>query len=320
MSIPAHRTAPATNPRRVAHLLDSRLHGRLHLPGDAGYDPGGHGTPDVVVDAATAADVRATVRAARESGLPLTVLATGHGTVAAPEGGILLRTSRMAQVLVDPDRRIARVGPGARWGEVVTAAERSGSRRPPGTPRRSASSATRSAAGCPGCRASTASPPTACCAPSSPRRTGASSSPTGATTPTCSGRSAAGAATSGSSQRWSCGCTRCRASTAGRPSSRSTGPSAPCGSSPSTATSCPTSCRSRSWWAATPSWSAPCTPARTAGPRCSRCWTPRARRSWTGSARCATRRCPRSAARRRSRSRCTTSCPRTRSGRSSTAA
>ena len=123
MSIPAHRTAPATNPRRVAHLLDSRLHGRLHLPGDAGYDPGGHGTPDVVVDAATAADVRATVRAARESGLPLTVLATGHGTVTEPDGGILLRTSRMAQVLVDPDHRIARVGPGARWGEVVAAAE-----------------------------------------------------------------------------------------------------------------------------------------------------------------------------------------------------
>ena len=123
MSIPAHRTAPATNPRRVAHLLDSRLHGRLHLPGDAGYDPGGHGTPDVVVDAATAADVRATVRAAREGGLPLTVLATGHGTVTEPDGGILLRTSRMAQVLVDPDHRIARVGPGARWGEVVAAAE-----------------------------------------------------------------------------------------------------------------------------------------------------------------------------------------------------
>src|SRR5690606_16043916 len=123
MSIPTYRTAPAANPRRVAHLLDSRLHGRLHLPGDAGYDPGGHGTPDVVVDAATAADVRATVRAARESGLPLTVLATGHGTVTEPDGGILLRTSRMAQVLVDPDHRIARVGPGARWGEVVAAAE-----------------------------------------------------------------------------------------------------------------------------------------------------------------------------------------------------
>jgi FAD/FMN-containing dehydrogenase len=69
------------------------------------------------------ADVQAAVRTARRNGLPLTVLSTGHGTVVAPDGGLLLRTSRMAQVLVDPDRRIARVGPGVQWSEVIAAAE-----------------------------------------------------------------------------------------------------------------------------------------------------------------------------------------------------
>ena len=38
------------------------------------------------------------------------------------DGGLLLKTSRMAEVLVDPDRRVARVGPGAVWGDVIAAA------------------------------------------------------------------------------------------------------------------------------------------------------------------------------------------------------
>jgi FAD/FMN-containing dehydrogenase len=125
MSIPTQQQAQAASPRRIAHELETRLTGALHLPGDTGYAsrPGAQGTPDLIVDAETVADVQATVLAARHSGLPLTVLSTGHGTVATPDRGILLRTSRMAQVLVDPDRRIARVGPGVRWSEVIAAAE-----------------------------------------------------------------------------------------------------------------------------------------------------------------------------------------------------
>ncbi|TWF75679.1 FAD/FMN-containing dehydrogenase [Pseudonocardia hierapolitana] len=126
MSIETHRTAQALDLGRVAHELEIRLTGALHLPGDAGYErqrEGFRGAPAVVVDAETVADVRATVLAARRSGLPLTVLSTGHGTVAAPDGGFLLRTSRVAQVLVDPDRRVARLGPGVRWSDVIAAAE-----------------------------------------------------------------------------------------------------------------------------------------------------------------------------------------------------
>ncbi|GAA0896812.1 FAD-binding oxidoreductase [Pseudonocardia zijingensis] len=122
MSIPTEQMAQATGPGRTAQELETRLTGSLFLPGDAGYERQRgslHGAPEAVVDAETVADVQAAVR----TGLPLTVVSTGHGTVASSDGGLLLRTSRMAQVLVDPSRRIARVGPGARWGEVVAAAE-----------------------------------------------------------------------------------------------------------------------------------------------------------------------------------------------------
>jgi FAD/FMN-containing dehydrogenase len=74
------------------------------------------------VDATGPADVRAAILASRERGLPLTVQATGHGTVVPPDEGLLLRTSRMSRVLVDPSRRIARAEAGARWSDVIAAA------------------------------------------------------------------------------------------------------------------------------------------------------------------------------------------------------
>lgn len=54
--------------------------------------------------------------------MPFAVQATGHGTHVACTGGLLLKTTNMASVLVDPDRRIARAGPGVRWKDVITAA------------------------------------------------------------------------------------------------------------------------------------------------------------------------------------------------------
>jgi FAD/FMN-containing dehydrogenase len=126
MTITTLRPSPAQTPGQLAHELETRVQGPVLLPGDDEYErrrEDFRGAPAIVVDAENASDVQATVRAARRSGLPLAVLATGHGTTSTPDGGLLLRTARMAQVLVDPDRRVARVGPGARWGEVVAAAE-----------------------------------------------------------------------------------------------------------------------------------------------------------------------------------------------------
>jgi FAD/FMN-containing dehydrogenase len=77
----------------------------------------------LIVHAATPADVRGAVLTARARGLRVAVRATGHGTLAEPSPGTLvIDTSRMRCVLVDPDRRTARVGPGATWGDVIEAA------------------------------------------------------------------------------------------------------------------------------------------------------------------------------------------------------
>ncbi|GAB3445481.1 FAD-binding oxidoreductase [Actinophytocola sediminis] len=77
----------------------------------------------MIIDATTTAQVRTAVLAAREQRLPLAVYATGHGG-AEPDGerAVVVRTSRLGGVLVDPHRRVAVVGPGARWADVIAAA------------------------------------------------------------------------------------------------------------------------------------------------------------------------------------------------------
>lgn len=134
MSLPAtRRTSPTTADTRGAEhptmsALCGLFTGAIYLPGDAGYDEQRRSLnaidprPAVVLEACRGADVRAAVVAARELDLPFAVQATGHGTHVPADGGILLKTSALAAVLVDPARRIARVGPGARWGDVLTAA------------------------------------------------------------------------------------------------------------------------------------------------------------------------------------------------------
>src|SRR3954464_6486308 len=73
--------------------------------------------------ATSAADVRRAVLAARARGLRGAVRATGHGTLAEPgPDTLVIDTSALRSVLVDPERRTARVGPGGTAGEVVAAA------------------------------------------------------------------------------------------------------------------------------------------------------------------------------------------------------
>jgi FAD/FMN-containing dehydrogenase len=103
---------------------------RIYLPGDAGYDALRKPLradidpyPAMVMQAEGAADIRTAILTARDKGLPLAVQATGHGTHQAADGAVLLKTTEMAHVLVDPDRGIAKVGPGAVWGQVLKAAQ-----------------------------------------------------------------------------------------------------------------------------------------------------------------------------------------------------
>lgn len=71
--------------------------------------------------AAGPADVIAAVRLARDRGLG--VLATGHAVASPCDGGLLINTSRMRGVRVDPEAQTARVEPGALWADVVAEAQ-----------------------------------------------------------------------------------------------------------------------------------------------------------------------------------------------------
>ncbi|WP_182904352.1 FAD-binding oxidoreductase [Microbispora sp. H13382] len=125
----ARQAGPGDGPA-VARDLRRDFAGAVHLPGDAAYDALREAPyssidprPALIAEATSPADVRAAIVAARDSGLPFAVQATGHGTQVACDGGLLLRTGAMGSVLVDPAQRIARVGPGVMWQEVTAAAE-----------------------------------------------------------------------------------------------------------------------------------------------------------------------------------------------------
>ncbi len=102
--------------------------GEWVVSGDAGYDERrAHFNrrfdrrPAVIARCVGVQDVRAALQVAREQGWDVTVRSGGrgpggHSTI---EGGLLLDLTMMNDVFVDPDRRTARVGPGATQGDVM---------------------------------------------------------------------------------------------------------------------------------------------------------------------------------------------------------
>lgn len=106
--------------------------GPVLVPGDEGFaeEVAGFNTavthsPAVAVGITSEADAAAVVRAAADSGLPVRVLATGHGSPAVTDG-VLVTTSRLTGVTVDPDQKVAHIAAGSRWAEVIAAAGQHG--------------------------------------------------------------------------------------------------------------------------------------------------------------------------------------------------
>ena len=112
-----------------------RLRGELITPDATGYDgarraanPRFDRRPALIVRCRTAEDVAHAVRFAREQGLEIAIRSGGHSVAghSVSEGGLLIDLSQLRQIVVDPLRRIARVGPGATNGELVQAAAAQG--------------------------------------------------------------------------------------------------------------------------------------------------------------------------------------------------
>src|SRR5215469_4140515 len=119
---------------RDLDALRAAIAGQVFIPGEAGYDQARQAwnlavdqRPAVVVEAGSAADVAQAVRFARAHGIRIAPQGTGHG--AGPleplDGAMLLRTTRMRKVRIDPAARTARAEAGAVWPDVtVPAAQR----------------------------------------------------------------------------------------------------------------------------------------------------------------------------------------------------
>ena len=115
--------------------LEAQLSAPVLRPGDDGWEEATllwnafvPRTPALVVQPTSADDVAAAVSFARERGLMISVKGGGHniGGIAIAEGGLLLDMSQMRYVNVEPDARLAHVGPGCLLGDVDAATQRYG--------------------------------------------------------------------------------------------------------------------------------------------------------------------------------------------------
>ena len=120
---------------RDLEALRAALAGQVFVAGQAGYDQARQAwnlavdqRPSVVVEAESAAGVAQAVRYARARAMRIAPQGTGHG--AAPleplDGAMLLRTTRMRRVGIDPATRTARAEAGAVWQDVIVPAAEHG--------------------------------------------------------------------------------------------------------------------------------------------------------------------------------------------------
>ncbi|WP_127508822.1 FAD-binding oxidoreductase [Actinoplanes solisilvae] len=105
--------------------LTAATDGPVLLPQDEGYaaecaayNLATPHRPAIVVGATNPGDVQAAIRFAVANDLPVAVLATGHSALSST-GAMLITTRRMDSVLIDPERRTARIEAGVRWQQVI---------------------------------------------------------------------------------------------------------------------------------------------------------------------------------------------------------
>ena len=127
-------TSPA-RPTAAAETLRGLCGGAVHLPGDPGYDVARmpwnvavDQRPAAVAYPATTDEVVAVIHAAAAAGLRVAPQGTGHnaGPLGALDDVVLLRTSAMTGVTIDPVAGRARVKAGTLWLDVVEAAAEQG--------------------------------------------------------------------------------------------------------------------------------------------------------------------------------------------------
>jgi len=119
----ASTQSPANDPLRE---LGKRFHGDIMLPGSDEYDAARKvwngmidRRPACIARCKSIGDVQEALRFARDNELPVAVRGGGHNAagLAVCDGGLVIDLGGMRDVVVDPERRIARAGGGATWGD-----------------------------------------------------------------------------------------------------------------------------------------------------------------------------------------------------------
>src|SRR4051794_10483065 len=115
--------------------LRGRMTGQAIAPGEPGWDETRLAynllldqRPELIVVPVDEADVIEVVRYATEHGLRVAPQRTGHNAepLGDLEGTVLLKTDAMNSVEIDAEARIARVGSGAKWQDVIPEASELG--------------------------------------------------------------------------------------------------------------------------------------------------------------------------------------------------
>lgn len=109
--------------------LKSKISGELVTPADSTYQDFCNtfvrkGNPELIVRCKSTDDVAAAIAFARANGLTLSVRSGGHAMsgVSTNNGGLILDLSLLNAVeVIDPARKLVRIGAGARWGDAAKA-------------------------------------------------------------------------------------------------------------------------------------------------------------------------------------------------------
>ncbi|KAB2903917.1 MAG: FAD-binding oxidoreductase [Anaerolineae bacterium] len=124
---------PTTLTKSSLEELQARIQGAVVLPDDANYDETRKAwnlaveqRPAMIVVAESASDVAEAVRFARQEELSIAVQSTGHGVVRPADDALLIITSNLNRVRIDPEARTAWIEAGVKWGQVLEKAQEFG--------------------------------------------------------------------------------------------------------------------------------------------------------------------------------------------------
>ncbi len=127
-TINASRQATLSMDEQIARLRQ-KVMGSVLTRDDSRYEQTRRGWnlsinqyPALILVASDAADVAAGVQFARDNDMGIAVQSTGHGMLYPADDNLLIVTTLLSSVSIDPETQTARVGAGVIWNKVLNAA------------------------------------------------------------------------------------------------------------------------------------------------------------------------------------------------------